>query len=581
MGVVSRANSIICRLISRASASRISSTSWLLIVRQCWYFILGSLRQRLGLLCVLGSALTLSLSLVAQAQTVSDSGRTKLAGLVDRVSIDVKSFNIVGENPISESKSYAIVNRYLGADRGINDIEDAAEALENELRELGESFYRVSFPPQEISDGTVELRVTRYTVGNINVTGNAYYSAENITRSLPQLVQGQSPSSRAMARSLTVANQNSGKRTRLTLTTGTNEDEIDATLTVVDQDPKVFSVWLNNTGTPVSGDFRVGTSVSHRNMFGRDHTGTATFISSPEDFNDVQQFALSYKVPLYRLGANVNMFAVKSEVDTGTVAEFFEVAGSGDVYGVGYSQVLSKVDNYRHQYSLQLADKLFDNDIRFLSEQIATDVRSRPLSIAYQGSWNNGKGLELRGALTWVENLSGGGDNNQLAYDLTRIGANQDWNKYSIDANLQYASGNWLYTGGLSYTDTSDRLITGEQFALGGMNSVRGLEERELTGDQGVRLNLAIWAPSIAKTLRPIAFIDYGRVTNNQPIEGEFSSESVLSTGLMLNWNPSDRISASASYGYLIDGIDFVSDATTSASRDGDGKLHFNLSYRF
>jgi hypothetical protein len=48
----------------------------------------------------------------------------------------------------------------------------------------------------------------------------------------------------------------------------------------------------------------------------------------------------------------------------------------------------------------------------------------------------------------------------------------------------------------------------------------------------------------------------------------------------MMNWNPSSKISASASYGYLLDGIDGATDPTT-ASLDGDGKLHFNFSYRF
>jgi len=53
-----------------------------------------------------------------------------------------------------------------------------------------------------------------------------------------------------------------------------------------------------------------------------------------------------------------------------------------------------------------------------------------------------------------------------------------------------------------------------------------------------------------------------------------------MSIGVLLNWNPTDRISTSASYGYLIDGIDGAA-AVDGSSEDGDGRLHFNLTYRF
>lgn len=514
----------------------------------------------------------------AQTRSVVDA---KLSALAKRVSIDVKSFTIRGDNPISSDRSYAIVNQYLGDNRGIDEIEAAAEALENELRDLGESFYRVSFPPQELSDGNIELLITRYQVGEILVRGNRHYSHQNVLRSLPQLKPGNSPSSKAMARSLTLANQNAAKRTRLTLATGQTPGEIDATLTVVDQKPHSFSAWLNNTGTEASGEYRVGASWSHRNVFGRDHNLSLTFISSPEDFDEVQQYALAYKVPLYSVGGSFNLLAVKSEVDSGVVADVFEVAGSGDVYGLGYSQILAKHGDYRHQLTVNLSDKLFDNDIRFRQTQIATDVRSRPLTLAYQGSWTNGEGLELSGALSWVENLSGGGDNSVEAYQNTRVGAVQSWDKLIADFGLQISRGQWLYTGALQYAASGDRLITGEQFALGGANSIRGMDERELTGDEGYRLSLSAWAPAWRKTLRPVVFLDLGRVSNNDPIEGELRSESVASIGLLLNWNPTEKLTASASYGYLLDGVDSSEDINAGASADGDGKLHFNISYRF
>ncbi len=509
------------------------------------------------------------------AQSMETPVQRLTQGLSERIEFDVERFTVSGENPLSEAATQAILAPYLGSNRGIDDIENAADALEQVLIEKGLSFYRVSFPPQELTDKVVDLLITRYKIGKINVKGNRYYSNKNIESSLPVLRQGSSPSTKGIARGIRIANQSGGKRVRVSLAPGDGDNEIDANVTVVDQRPMSISSWINNTGTDSSGDFRVGASVSHRNLFGLDHNASLTFITSPEGVDDLQQFAASYRVPLYSLGGSVNFVAVNSNVDSGVVADVFDVAGRGEVYGVGYSHVLSTIGSYNHGLSVQIQDKLFDNDVEFQGQQILEDVRSRPLSLSYQASWNN-----WSGSVSATSNLSGGSFNDAQFYNLSRTGASDDWTKVDLGLGYQYKQKEWLYTAALSIAISSDRLITGEQFAVGGAGSVRGLDERELRGDEGYQLNLQAWAPPTIYGIRPVAFIDLGYVSNNDPIESEFSSEEVVSIGLLLNWNPTGRISTSASYGFLIDGIDNA-DPTASAPEDGDGKFHFNLTYRF
>ena len=294
----------------------------------------------------------------------------------------------------------------------------------------------------------------------------------------------------------------------------------------------------------------------------------------------MQQLAASYRIPLYRFGGNLNFIAVQSNVDTGTAGGIFDVAGRGEVYGVGYSHLLASIGSYKHGLSLQLSDKLFDNDIKFLGEQLLEDVRSRPLALSYQGSWKTRGGLQLSGSLSATSNLSGGEFNNQRFYGLSRNGADNDWSKFALGLNLQLTRKKWLYLATAKVAISSDRLISGEQFSVGGTSSVRGLEEGELRGDEGYLLNLQVWAPAVAKGLRPVAFLGAGKVRNNDPIEGELISESVVSAGVLVNWNPINKVTASASYGYLLDGID-DQDPLSTVSRDGDSKVHFNLTYRF
>jgi hemolysin activation/secretion protein len=509
----------------------------------------------------------------------SNSGVERLTqSLTERIKFDVNRFEIQGETPLSSESTKVILAPYLGQERGIDDIESAADALEKAMIDRGLSFYRVSFPPQELTDGVVDLLITRYMIGDINIQGNSYYSNKNIESSLPVLRKGASPSTKGIARAINVANQSAGKRIRVSLAPGDVENEINANVVVVDQKPLLMTSWLNNTGTGASGSYRVGASVSHRNIFDLDHTASLTFITSPEGINDVQQIAASYSIPLYSRGGKLNFVAVNSDVDAGIVADVFDVAGRGEIYGVGYSHTLPTIGSYNQGLALQVQDKLFDNDVRFQGRQVLDDVRSRPLSLAYQANWGNVESGAWSGSVSATSNLSGGSFNNARFYDVSRSGATDDWTKLGLGIAYQHKIKEWLYTAALRVAVSSDRLITGEQFAVGGSSSVRGLNERELRGDEGYQINLQAWAPAIVYGIRPVAFVDMAYVSNNQPLASEFSSEDVMSIGVLLNWSPTSNTSTSVSYGYLVDGIESDDPATNSAD---DGQLHFNLTYRF
>ncbi len=530
-------------------------------------------RLSLGLL-----ALSLLAAQVSHAQTPVER---LTQGLTERVSFDIDRFSVVGDNPLGDAATRDLLQPYLGLDRGIDTIEEAADVFELALSSAGYSFYRVTIPPQELTDGVIELLIKRYQIGAVRVTGNKHHSDDNVLASLPVLRSGAAPSTKSIAKAVRVANQNPTKRVRVSLAPGEKADEINANLTVVDQAPTSATIWLNNTGTELSGDYRLGASIAHQNLFDKDHQASLTFITSPEGVDDVQQFALNYRMPLYKLGGRLNLTAVKSDIDSGTVEGVFDIAGKGEVLTAAYTHELDGIGRLNHGISVQMADKLFDNDVRFLGAPLLEDVRSRPLTLSYRASLTKTKASQWSGFVSYISNQSGGAFNNAQSYSLARTGASDDWSKLEFGVSLQYTASDWLYSAALRYSTTSDRLITGEQFAVGGADNLRGLNERELRGDEGLLINLQAWMPPISDTLRAIAFVDMGRVENNRAALGnEFDSEDVVSVGAMLNWNPSPKISASASYGYLVDGIDGASDPS-SASQDGDGKLNFNVSYRF
>ena len=108
---------------------------------------------------------------------------------------------------------------------------------------------------------------------------------------------------------------------------------------------------------------------------------------------------------------------------------------------------------------------------------------------------------------------------------------------------------------------------------MGGVRSIRGFEERETSGDRGQQINIEVWTPPIAHATRLLWFVDLGRRDLDAPIPGYVKRGSLGSVGMGMRWQWKYNIILSIDGAYVINGID-----TTGA---GDGKIHFNLYWRF
>ena len=190
------------------------------------------------------------------------------------VTFSVKTFKVEGDNPLPTDRAQEVLNLYLGEHSGLDGLLAAADALEKELRDAGYSFHRVSLPGQTLADGLVVLRVIEFKVAAIKISGNEFFSEENLLRSLPELRTGTAPNTDQLGRSLSLANEHPAKRIDLTFSESPEESSVNAELKVKDQ--RVWSVFssLDNTGTEDTGDYRVSIGPSTP-------TCSAATISSP------------------------------------------------------------------------------------------------------------------------------------------------------------------------------------------------------------------------------------------------------------------------------------------------------------
>lgn len=494
------------------------------------------------------------------------------------VKFNVSGFAIQGENPLSNPRTLKVLAPFLGPQEGIDGVRKAADALQAALANAGYSFYRVVVPPQTLKDGEVVLEVKPFVLGTVTVTGNQFYSEANIRRSLPALIEGKSPDARAITRALGVANMIPTKREAVTFARSREPGKVDAEITVRDRDPRQAYVWLNNTGNEDTGDTRLGIGLQHHNLFDRDHVLTLTYTTAPEETDKVSQYGLNYEIPLYGLGGRFSGYAVYSDVDTGTVGDFFNVSGSGEFYGLRYAHILPKWGELRQRLIFDLADKLFDNEAEFSGVPVGVDVKSRPLSLQYLTEWD-ARRTSGHFLLGYYRNLDGGEFNDEDSYAASRVGADPEWSAWRAGASLRLPlAGQWLISALLDAQYANEPLIPGEQFGVGGLASVRGFEEREITGDRGVMGRLELWSPPFGERFRAGVFLDGGYVARLEPQAGERQNVAVASAGIGANWDWRTNLSAQLYYAYVLEGLD---DTLPGETADGDSKVHFSIIYRF
>ncbi|KAA3622916.1 MAG: ShlB/FhaC/HecB family hemolysin secretion/activation protein [Proteobacteria bacterium] len=491
------------------------------------------------------------------------------------LSIEVESYEVVGPNPLSDRATRKLLRQFLGRHDSIEPVQRAAAALEEAIQDAGYAFYVVAVPPQPVNASTIKLEVTAFPIRDVQVTGNVHFSEDNIRRSLPALEVGESPNTGAISRSLRVANVHPSKRLRLRFASPEDVTGVPAQITVRDAKPYSVFFWGENTGTEDTGENRAGLGVQYTNLFDRDHVAIATWTTSPDSEADVNQYGVSYQVPFYRAGGLLTVVAAQSDINTGTVAEVFDIAGKGDAYSIEYTQLFPKLGEYQHQLRFGIEDKLFDNEIDFEGRPIGVDVRSRPGFVRYVGS-RHGERVEWEVEAGYFHNVDSGTFNGDADYAASRAGADSRWSLVRLGASVKVRLGSWTVNAETEGQVADEPLIPGEQFGLTGAGAVRGFDERELTSDRGYRGALELWTPTW-RNWQLIAFVDAATGRLVDPLPGQLARETVTSAGLGFRWSFRNLLALSMYWARVLDGAD---PSGSGLTRKDDEKFHFNLIIR-
>jgi len=472
---------------------------------------------------------------------------------------EIKRFDVQGNTLLSPEIVQAAVAPFTGKDKDFADIQRALEALEQSYRDRGYGVVQVLLPEQDITKGVVQFRVVQPRVGRVVIDGNKHFNAENVRRSLPSVKEGETPNSGEIARNLQLLGEHPIKQTNVLLRSGAKEGEVDVNVKITDDKPWRAFFTLDNTGTNETGYYRAGIGYQHTNLFNRDQTLTAQYITSPTNPSRVQIYGVGYRIPFYGLNSSLDLIAGYSDVDSGNLQGLFNVSGAGTIGIVRWNYLLPRWGELDQKLAFGLDYREFNNDVESNNQQLVPDITIHPVSLTYSGLRRYAASeFSFFGSVS--RNIPGGNDGDTEAFECPRP-SDGLCVRFPENATARYT----IFRGGFNYVTqfsnewqarvgangqyTSDLLVSGEQYGIGGPDTVRGYFLREVASDKGYSIQNELYTPDIARALKAsddfrlrfVGFYDYGSVTGNGP--GAISHQVLASAGAGLRLSYTKSVS--------------------------------------
>ncbi|WED63422.1 ShlB/FhaC/HecB family hemolysin secretion/activation protein [Synoicihabitans lomoniglobus] len=518
-------------------------------------------------------------------RVIADPSRLESASAarVDPIQID-------GVPSLDHRSGHELLQLVLGRPASMESLNRLRDAIRLLLAQSGRAFSSVILPPQDITEGYLQIVVIESVVGEVRVEGSKHFSAQSYLSRLEQKT-GEAVDGRALTAGIDRINQNSFRSAATRVEAGARPGTTDIVIQVKERFPWRFFTGYSNTGTQTTTEDRINAGVNWGNAFGRGHLATLQWTS---DLKAKHSRALSanYTADLPH-NHSLTFFGAYSEIES---VPNGGLSQEGVSWQAGLNYDLPLPDYGKHYVqSLQFgADfKVSDNNLEFAVPPFVIPISDNLTHIAQIRASYRGTFTDKWGATSWGVKLTAapGGlssANDDEAFNGSRAMAQSSYvygsvdvfREFNLDALLSGAK--WTMRG--EFQMSAGNLLGSEQFSAGGSGSVRGYEQGEVVGDNALFFSQEWHLPpfSVAKSLlklevrdalRLFAFHDYARVWNVDKLEGErpFSLHSV---GVGLRYQLTQHGSLQASHGWQL--------RDSGSSDTGDNsRLHLSANLSF
>jgi len=439
--------------------------------------------------------------------------------------IVVSEFVLSGNSLFDDSVLLGVIGKYTATPITIEELYEAADALQEFYRQQGYLLASVYVPAQKVSSGTVRLEVIEGRVSGIRIEGELdSYKAGFLIDMFGGSYLGEIVSRKVLEERMLLINDLPGLTAKTVIVPGDEYGTSDLIIEV-EEDRSSVVLRANNYGRVELGEARVEAGWLYVNLFAQaDQLNLSAIVAEDSRMNFLR---IDYDALLNnhgtRAGGSISGFEYDVDTDEINLRGNLDGDGTNIRLFVTHPLILEQRNRLDFTTALRFNEASEDGDLAITDD--TTEVNLLDLSLHWQPAHRNGAFSSLVGTIT-----SNGEDNSDgLEDDAVELKATLDYSLISPFARTWF----WQFRARFGYSE--DPLPDIERFRLGGPGNVRAYPAAEIAGDRGQLYNLDIGKRvNLSGTTNMIAkvFADYGEVERILPFFGEEKDEELSGYGL-------------------------------------------------
>ncbi len=469
---------------------------------------------------------------------------------------------------------------YFGSPFSFASLQELTRIIVVHYRQSDRPLVDVIVPEHDLTNGVLQLVVLEGRVGETRVRGNRWFSDDILLGPIRTEPDGVVRQSRLLE-DLDWLNRNPFRQVDLVYTPGIEPGLTDIILDTSERYPLRIYTGIENSGTESVGEEILFAGFNWGNVFQADHILSYQFTFTP-DLEGLLSHSAVYEVPLpWRHRLRILGLHVETESDE-LPDSSFDSTGTSSQLSTRYETPLSRWRGLSHSVFWGFDFKSTNNNLEFGGSGVFdTTTEIFQFSTVYQGllrdRWGS-TGLEATLVLSpgdWSSH------NRDEVFDEVRPGAESQYAYARLDFEREFTlPAGFTLNLRLTGQAANANLLASEQLGAGGYRSVRGYEEYEVRGDEGLLASAELRSPpfSITEKLAPawfrdrlqlLAFVDYGWVSNYDRLAGEPNSVDLCSTGIGLRYEVQPWCAFRIDYGIQLEDSGF--------GNGDNSRLHFGL----
>jgi hemolysin activation/secretion protein len=311
---------------------------------------------------------TLTQTLAAQSTTSTNATVANRTNAVPH--FPVLHYQIIGDTLLETSTLMSLLVKYTGTNMTVEDIKKAATDLQLEYRARGFPTVKVTLPLQTITNGVVKMQVIEGRIEDIVVSGNRFFSSNNIMRALPSLHTNTILRAPIFQAELDRANANQDRQIYPEIEPGSQPGTSDLLLVVKDRLPLHGKMEFNNESSPGTPELRLNSSLVYDNLWQHEHSLGVQYSCSPEDYKSGNQWAF-YDLPLV---ANYSAFYRLPLGNPESVSDVVATRPGSFGFNEGTRQFQLPAPSGRSELNLYASRSTIDTGLETLRDEVIYNV---------------------------------------------------------------------------------------------------------------------------------------------------------------------------------------------------------------